>query len=224
MAAQGNHLNTSLIVLDISSNCFETLPAVVCQFLNLQRLNASGNGITSLPPDFSRLIYIETLNLNKNAFESFPLMICNLKNLHTLSLEDNNITQIPDNISGMTGLNELYLKSNKMSQLPDSICQLGNLHTIHVTDNCLVSLPDAIGDITSLKQLHLAQNNLTCLPLSLATLPLQGLTLTNNPLIRPPQQICRRGLAAITTYLRELTIKTYQRERTEYSTIYETDV
>ncbi|XP_011409980.1 PREDICTED: leucine-rich repeat protein soc-2-like [Amphimedon queenslandica] len=203
MASEDNHLTSSLVVFDISSNRFVDFPPVVCQFLSLRELNASSNKLCLVPQDISYLTNLQALNLNNNSFQSIPVSICLACSLQSLSMESNRISKVPEEIGRMTNLQELYLKSNKISKLPESFSRLQRLQTLHISDNSLVALPQTIGDMVSLKQLHAAQNKLTSLPASIGRAPsLQGLTVANNPLIQPPQHVCRGGLSAIKAHLK----------------------
>ena len=57
--------------------------------------------------------------------------------------------------------------------------------------------------LPSLRQLHLANNQLRTLPFTIVDMPLQGLTVSNNPLRFPPMAVCRRGLKQIKAHMEE---------------------
>lgn len=126
---------------------------------------------------------------------------------------------------------ELLLRSNQLNELPNaSIGLLGSLENLDLKGNSLTYLPDSIGQLRSLKSLDLSENKararrmaryqpchgLTCrallalwqlteLPPSLGLLrDTLKLSVSRNPLQRPPLSVARQGIDAIRRYFNEL--------------------
>jgi len=213
-AATETLLPHSLTTLDLSFNCFTTLPSVVCQLSELHELYASNNCISSLPDGMPNLKHLEVLHLQYNQLEDLPACVCHLVALTHLNLENNKIRSISPDVCQLSCLKELYLKSNQIRYLPDSINQLSKLEEFYLTDNLLRSLPLQLEGLASLKQLHLASNRLRFLPLSIINLhQLQGLTLSGNKLKFPPLSACREGL----TSLRKFMLESYQSSSSDWT-------
>ena len=84
-----------VIVLDLSNQNLETLPAAVVKFGNLQHLNLKNNKIPHLPPYISELTNLEILDLSNmpslNIIDTLN-KISKLKNLKVLKLKQNNLS------------------------------------------------------------------------------------------------------------------------------------
>ncbi len=196
-------LCTSLTTLDLSSNCFSSLPIPVCRLCELRELFLAHNKITALPKDVVNLKQLKTLHLQNNQLTELPVCVCRLVSLETLNIECNAVERIPVEICQMSGLQEFYAKSNRLENLPNSIAQLSNLEGLYLTDNLLKSIPDQLEGLSSLKQLHLANNKLRFLPYSFTRLTqLRGISLSGNELKYPPISACREGVASLQTYMR----------------------
>ena len=201
-ASPDTMLCTSLTTLDLSSNCFRSLPIPVCQLIELQELFLTRNRITMLPSDLTSLKHLRILHLQNNCFKDLPVSVCQLSSLEILNIECNQIEMIPDEICQMSNLKELYAKSNQLDHLPNSITKLSNLEELYLTDNLLKSIPDQLDGLSSLKQLHLANNKLRFLPYSLTKLTrLRGISLSGNNLKFPPLSACRGGVASLQAYM-----------------------
>lgn len=201
-ASPDTMLCMSLTTLDLSSNCFSSLPVPVCQLCQLRELFLAHNKITALPKDVVNLKQLKTLHLQNNQLTELPVCVCHLVSLEILNIECNVIEKIPMEVCRMLGLQELYAKSNRLENLPNSITQLSNLEGLYLTDNRLKSIPNQLEGLSSLKQLHLASNKLRFLPHSLTKLTqLQGISLSGNDLKYPPLSACRGGVVSLQTYM-----------------------
>ncbi len=170
LASPSTLLPHSLTMLDLSFNSFDSLPPVVCQLVNLQKLFANNNNISELPVDLPNLTLLEELHLHHNQMTALPVSVCGVVSLTTLNLENNDITAVPSEISKLSVLRLLYLRSNELQFLPDSIQELSRLEELHLTCNALERLPNHLEGLSSLKQLHLAHNKLRSLPMSITYL------------------------------------------------------
>lgn len=86
-----------------------------------------------------------------------------LKNIESISFVNSNLTALPSEITYLQNLEELKLDNNKLSTIPGGI----------------------IGSLSKLKILDLAHNGLKALPDEIASLPLQWLAISDNPMLFP---------------------------------------
>ncbi len=196
-------LPTSLSTLDLSNNCFVSVPIVVCDLVNLQELYLSNNGIVSLPNAFSSLKHLKALYLQNNYLKKLSIGVCGLQSLVYLNVEHNELTTLSSEVSQLTNLKVLHASCNKMEYLPDSINDLSNLQELYLSQNQLKMLPDKLDGLSSLSQLQLANNQLDCLPLSFVDLKsLKSFTVSGNSLKFPPLSACRAGVEHLKTFMR----------------------
>ena len=84
-----------VIVLDLSNQSLETLPAAVVKFPNLQHLSLGGNKIPHLPYYISELKNLEILDLSNmpslNIIDTLN-KVSKLKKLRVLELKQNDLT------------------------------------------------------------------------------------------------------------------------------------
>lgn len=195
-------LPSSLTTLDLSNNCFVSVPSVLCELTNLHELFLNNNKISSIPGDFSALIHLEVLNLQHNQLKELPVGVCSLSSIKILNLEHNQLETFSDEISQMKTLRVLYASFNKIEHLPISITELSNLEELYLTENQLQRLPDHLDGLSSLCQLHLANNKLSFLPLSFPNLKnLKSFTVSGNNLKFPPLSACRNGVDSLKSFM-----------------------
>jgi leucine-rich repeat protein SHOC2 len=157
---------------------------------DLQKLDLSGNELTSLPESLGQLINLQGLALDYNKLTSLPEWLGQLTNLQWLYLSDNELTSLPESVGQLTNLQELNLWFNKLTSLPESLGQLTNLQSLALGYNKLTSLPESVGQLTNLQELNLWFNKLTSLPESISQLTnLQSLKLYSNELTSLPESI-----------------------------------
>ena len=200
-SAVNTGLPNSLRTLDLSHNCFSSLPLPVCDLKELKELHLNHNTISHLPEQFSNLTKLETLYLQANKLQALPVVVCGLASLRSLNAEDNEIEVVPSEVCQLQQLRTLYLKCNRLHKLRLKIAGLPNLEELHLSNNSLRHVE--LGGLQGLRQLHLANNNLRALPFSIVDMDLQGLTVSNNPLRFPPMSVCRQGLGHIKSYMVE---------------------
>ena len=149
--------------------------------MRLERLWASHNLLSSLPPNLSRLKNLRELLLHQNQFSEFPSVVCRLPNLQLLWLSSNQIARIPEDISRLTSLRRLHLDHNLLSELPDSLCHMTQLEVLYLNHNSLKNVCGDIGRLTALRRLFLQHNQITDLPHSMCELAaIERLDLSHN--------------------------------------------
>ncbi len=187
--------------LDLSGLGLTTLPPEIGQLTALTRLDLYNNHLSALPPEIGKLTALTQLNLERNRLTSLPPEIGHLTALNKLDLGSNQLSALPPEIDRLTALTELRLPLNQFSELPPEICQLTALTLLNLSANQLRALPREIGQLTVLTWLHLSRNQLSALPPEIQELTnLKILTLGYNSLDELPE-----GLKKL-TQLQELTL------------------
>ncbi len=202
-SSPSTELPTSLSTLDLSHNCFSSLPAVVCDLVNLRELYLNNNSISLLSNSFSGLKHLKSLYLQNNCLKELPTGMDGLQSLEYLNIEHNELVTISSEISQLSNLKVLYANSNKIEYLPSSINELSNLQELYLSQNQLKMLPKKLDGLTSLSQLLLANNRLSHLPLSFVDLTnLKSFTVSGNCLKFPPLSACRAGVESLKAFMR----------------------
>ncbi|KAF7215683.1 leucine-rich repeat-containing protein 58 [Nothobranchius furzeri] len=194
--------------LYLNYNRLTSLPSSVNLFFNLEFLDISNNGLTSvcdgitrltklktllaknnrldefsLPKEFGSL-QLEVLNFSGNRFEEIPLQCTKLLHLQSLSLGGNRLKSIPAEVEHLTSLEMLYLGGNFISAIPPEVANLPSLRYLVLCDNRIQSVPPQLTRLHSLRSLSLHNNLLTYLPREILSLVhLQELSLRGNPLV-----------------------------------------
>ncbi|KYN34470.1 Leucine-rich repeat-containing protein 58 [Trachymyrmex septentrionalis] len=192
----------------LSQNLLTTVPANINRFINLNFLDISNCGLTSLSDfwadcpltcliakhnnltndglakDFENLVNLRELNLSGNRLTEFPNQIFDLPGLKYLYLGGNRISEITKDIWKLQGLRVLSMGNNRLTEVPCTLGQLKTLQALILCDNMLESLPSSIANLTNLKTLSLHKNRLRTLPTEIITLKcLTELSLRDNPLV-----------------------------------------
>lgn len=193
----------SLIELWLDNNMLMSLPAELGELKKLQCLDVSENHIAELPEEIGGLESLTDLILTKNTFHELPEGIGELKKLQILKIEENQMDELTGAIGGCISLLELILTENELEFLPGSIGKLSKLSHFNIDKNRLFTLPPEIGNCTrlsvlsarendiatipkeigncrSLTVLALSGNKLRSLPLTVSSLPLKALWLSQN--------------------------------------------
>jgi Leucine-rich repeat (LRR) protein len=178
--------------LDLSGKGLITLPPEIGQLTNLQSLYLSNNQLSSLPPEIGQLTNLGWLDLGSNQLSSLPPEIVQLTNLQLLGLHNNQLSSLLPEIFQLTNLQYLDLSSNQLSSLPPEIVQLTNLQYLDLRSNQLSTLPPEIVQLTNLQSLDLRSNQLSTLPPEIVQLTnLQSLDLRSNQLSTLPPEIAQ---------------------------------
>ncbi|MCJ1399608.1 hypothetical protein MMC11_002810 [Xylographa trunciseda] len=132
-------------------------------FAGLEFIDLHGNRVTTIPPVFSSLLRLTTLNLSRNRITCDAISV--LSNIH--------------------GLRELRIAENALQgQIPDCICKMENLEILDIHENAVSSLPKNFGRLKKLKVLDISGNKFTLLPIEelVQILPLIEIVASRNRL------------------------------------------
>jgi hypothetical protein len=166
--------------LDLSAN-LQTLPAEVYDLADsLEVLNLSGNQLSSLPSDITRLHRLKVLFCSGNPCTRLPdvlgecasLQVVGFKScgiaevpgdalppqLRWLILTDNAVSKLPTELGDRAALQKLMLAGNRLRQLPESMAQGQHLELLRLSANQLVTVPGWLTALPRLSWLALAGN------------------------------------------------------------------
>ncbi len=147
----------------------------------LEILDLSGNNLSTLPEDFSRLHKLRILFCGDNQFTSLPEVLGQCSQLSVAGFKTNQIREVPPASLGKA-LRWLILTDNQISELPAAIGRCTQLQKLMLAGNQLQSLPTEMAACTRLELLRIAANRFIDLPQWLFTLPrLSWLAYAGNP-------------------------------------------
>ena len=132
----------------------------------IKRLDLSC-GLTTFPTEvFALADSLEILNLSGNQLSSLPDDLTRLKKLKIIFCSDNQFVHLPEVLGEFEHLNMVGFKANKIRHCPASAIS-HKLRWLILTDNALEKIPENIGDCQHMQKLMLAGNQLSALPESL---------------------------------------------------------
>lgn len=167
--------------LDLSGDLTE-FPVEIFELADtLEILNLSGNALSSLPSDFSRLHQLRVLFCSENRFTRVPEVLGECPHLSMIGFKANQITELP--ASALTpALRWLILTDNALSALPSELGDCRKLQKLMLSGNRLQQLPEQMEACTALELLRIASNRFSTLPDWLLRLPrLAWLAYADNP-------------------------------------------
>jgi len=167
--------------LDLSEG-LETFPDAIFELADsLEVLNLSGNQLSSLPEDLSRLHKLRILFCSDNLFTEVPASIGRCANLEMVGFKANRIRHLPAEALPPK-LRWLILTDNQLEALPDEIGQCALLQKLMLAGNQLQALPETLANCRELELLRIAANRLPALPGWLLSMPrLSWLAFAGNP-------------------------------------------
>jgi internalin A len=195
-----------------SAVVLERIERAVAQGLN-GSLDLSGMGLTALPPEFSRLQQLRSLdlsynninyfselschedslvylNLKNNSIKVIPSQVFQLRNLEDLNLSSNNISRIPDEINQLIYLRRLNFDNNKISDISTLTDNFENLMDLYLNHNRIRKIPDTICELYSLINFQMGHNEISSIPNSIEKLTnLVVLSLNNNQITFIPRSV-----------------------------------
>ena len=162
-------------------------------------LNLASLKLTSIS-FLKNLTNLAYLILKENQIEDIKVLE-NLKNITYLNLEENHLKNVSSTLSCLRKLTNLFLRRNSISD----ISFVKNLESLIVLDLSENEISDVsyIKELQYLKRLDLDFNQITILPKEVTFLKeLEHLSIIENLLETPPQNIADTGLESIKSYFR----------------------
>ncbi|WP_151089447.1 leucine-rich repeat-containing protein kinase family protein [Hymenobacter baengnokdamensis] len=167
--------------LDLSANLTEFPEELFSLADTLEILNLSGNRLSALPPDLSRLHRLQILFCSDNRFTTVPEVLGQCPRLSMVGFKANKIRTLPA-ASLPPALRWLILTDNELEALPDEIGNCTQLQKLLLAGNQLRQLPISLANCSRLELLRIAANQLTELPAWLLAMPqLTWLAYAGNP-------------------------------------------
>ena len=153
----------------------------------LEVLNLSGNQLSALPDDLSRLSQLRVLFCSENRFTHLPEVLSSCPRLEMVGFKSNGIRAVPA-AAISPGLRWLILTDNQISALPESIGRCAGLQKLMLAGNQLAVLPEAMRGCVGLELMRISANRFTALPEWLLQLPrLTWLAFGGNPVSAAPR-------------------------------------
>lgn len=168
--------------LDLSCG-LQQFPAEIYDLADsLEILNLSGNSLSKLPSDLTRLKRLRVIFCSDNHFTHVPEVLGELPQLEMVGFKTNRITHLP--AASLPGkLRWLILTDNRLDELPESIGNCLRLQKCMLAGNRLQHLPDEMAACRQLQLLRISANRFASLPPWLLSLPkLAWLAFAGNPL------------------------------------------
>lgn len=148
----------------------------------LELLDLSGNQLSSLPTDFSRLHRLRVLFASDNLFTELPAVLGQCSSLSMIGFKANRIRHVPAGALPQA-LRWLILTDNQVEFLPPDVGHCQPLQKLMLAGNRLHALPDELAQCRQLELLRISANPLTTLPAWLTQMPrLSWLAFSGTPL------------------------------------------
>lgn len=159
----------------------------------LEVLNLSGNSLSALPHDLSRLNKLRVIFCSDNRFTQLPEVLSTCPHLEMVGFKANAIREVAASAIA-PGLRWLILTDNQVSALPDSIGNCPRLQKLMLAGNQLEDLPEAMRHCVGLELLRISANRFKALPEWLLQLPrLTWLAFGGNPVSAAPPAPSQAG-------------------------------
>jgi hypothetical protein len=154
---------------------------------SLEVLNLSGNALSALPDDLSRLYKLRVLFCSENRFTRLPEVLSSCDQLEMVGFKSNSIREV-EAAAISPGLRWLILTDNQIAVLPDAIGNCARLQKLMLAGNQLTDLPEAMRGCVGLELLRISANRFQSLPEWLLQLPrLTWLAFGGNPVSAAPR-------------------------------------
>ena len=168
--------------LDLSAGLTELPSEVLALADTLEVLNLSGNRLSTLPPELSRLKQLTIVFGSDNPFTELPEVLGDCPALQVVGFKACNITRVPG-AALPPALRWLILTDNAIHHLPDALGERPLIQKLMLAGNRLSALPEGLAHAERLELLRLSANRFEQLPAWLTALPrLAWLALSGNPL------------------------------------------
>ena len=207
--------NSSIEVLDLSSNQLVTFPDSYERLVNLKELNLENNQLKALTLNLTRADGLTHLNLKNNQLQRLDCIAQAMSALQVLDVSHNQLTQLalpiapthnlvggidshnqftglPEALGQLTKLEHLALDHNQIQALPSTLEQLTACSVLLLQNNQLTQIPETLAHLEQLTVLQLNDNQLASLPAALGQLThLQTFYCRNNRLNDLPQSLSK---------------------------------
>ncbi len=192
--------------LDISCG-LTTFPREVFDVADsLEVLNLSGNALSELPGDLSRMYRLRVLFCSDNAFTRLPEVLGRCDALEMIGFKSNHITEVPDGALPAP-LRWLILTDNHIESMPASLGACTRLQKLMLAGNRLHALPESMSACHALELVRLSANAFDALPDCLLALPrLSWLAFAGNPFGEAGEQTADKAQAVPPIDWRVLTL------------------
>jgi hypothetical protein len=148
---------------------------------SLEILDLTGNALSALPDDLSRLTKLRIIFCSNNQFTELPAALGACPALSMVGFKANRIRTVPA-ASLPAQLRWLVLTDNEIDELPAELGRRPLLQKLMLAGNRLRALPATMADLHRLELLRISANRLTELPAWLPALPrLTWLAYAGNP-------------------------------------------
>jgi internalin A len=144
-------------ILDLSGKGMKKFPEELKNFTNLRELNLSGNCFVTIPAWIEKCEKLEVLKLEVACLESIPTQLANLEKLKELSLVGNKLEEIDFDLNKLNKLEKLSLDVCFLKESP-ILDSLTSLNTLLIADNFLTKLPIGIENLKNLEVLDISGN------------------------------------------------------------------
>ena len=118
---------STLNLLDLTSNRFVQFPSELLQLTNLKVLRIDHNKIKTLPKGIEQLQSLECFTLSCNLLQFFPSTFSQLNCLIELNFEFNLIDNIDPQIVDLKNLRFVNMSRNRFTQFPSAFFKMSNL-------------------------------------------------------------------------------------------------
>ena len=177
-------LITALLILDLSDN-----PKLL--FPPPEVLKQGAQAFRMFMCRFEAAPETESVDLSYLQLVQFPQKIFAITDIWCLDLSHNQMRSIPMGMGQMKSLEVLHLNHNRLRSLPNSVGMLRKLRSLHLNNNRITHLPHSLAELHLLAELCLHANKFRVLPVEIGALPnIKTFTISGNPLIEPPEDIC----------------------------------
>lgn len=147
----------------------------------LEVLNLSGNNLSTLPNDLTRLTKLKVIFCSENQFTHVPEILGQCPELSMVGFKSNKISTLAAEALP-SKLRWLILTDNQLDLLPASLGQCSSLQKLMLAGNKLTQLPDEMAACENLELLRISANRFESLPEWLLRLPrLAWLAFAGNP-------------------------------------------
>lgn len=127
-------LNETLVYLNLSFNCLNTIPAFAFSCVNLQVLKLRNNPITTIPPQISQLKRLRVFIVSFCRVEHLPDALFELPILMFLDASYNQLRQLPLAFGHCQTLRYVNLAGNELRGLPHTALSM-SLHKLRLKNN-----------------------------------------------------------------------------------------